>query len=191
MLSRSVTWAPTNPPEIPGVTFKYRIYRREGTNPQDTLAGEAPLDTPQLLDRTIEWEKVYSYRVTVVTVVNPPGKPASEVEGDDSPAVQTFAHDVFPPAVPTGLQAVFSGVGQQPFIDLVWAPDTAPDLAGYNIYRREENTQPEKINSELIKTPAFRDTNVISGKTYFYSVSAADIRNNESPRSPEASETVP
>jgi hypothetical protein len=186
-----LTWTPTTPPSIPGLTFKYRIYRREGTSPQDTLAGEAALDTPQLLDRTIEWEKVYSYRVTVVTVVNPPGKPAAEVEGDDSPAVQLLAHDVFPPAVPSGLQAVFSGVGQQPFVDLVWTPDTAADLAGYNIYRREENGQPMKISSELVKTPAYRDTSVASGKTYFYSISAADIRGNESPRSPEASETVP
>ena len=187
----ALTWAPTNSPEIPGATFKYRIYRREGANPQDTLAGEAPLDTPQLLDLTIEWEKVYSYRVTVVTLVNPPGKSSQEVEGDDSSAIQLFTHDVFPPAVPAGLQAVFSGVGQQPFVDLVWTPDTAPDLAGYNIYRREENTQPAKINSELVKTPAFRDTTVVSGKTYFYSISAADVRNNESARSPEASETVP
>jgi hypothetical protein len=32
---------------------------------------------------------------------------------------------------------------------------------------------------------------VASGKTYIYSVSAADVRGNESARSQEASETVP
>ncbi len=67
-----------------------------------------------------------------------PGKPEVEVEGDDTPVVVVFAHDVFPPAVPTGLQAVFSGVGQAPFVDLVWSPDTEADLAGYNIFRHEE-----------------------------------------------------
>ena len=100
-------------------------------------------------------------------------------------------YDVFPPAVPTGLQAAFSGVGQAPFIDLVWAPDTEADLAGYNIFRHEEGGQPAKLNPDPVKTSAYRDTNVQPGKRYFYSVSAVDERNNESARSEEASETVP
>ena len=53
---------------------------------------------------------------------------AKQVEGDDTPPVTVVAHDVFPPATPTGLQAVFSGPGQKPFIDLVWTPNTEPDL---------------------------------------------------------------
>ena len=55
------------------------------------------------------------------------------IEGDDTPEVKVFANDVFPPAVPSGLQAVFSGPGQKPFIDLVWAPVSDADLAGYNV----------------------------------------------------------
>jgi fibronectin type 3 domain-containing protein len=43
----------------------------------------------------------------------------------------------------------------------------------------------------LVKTPAFRDMKVVAGKTYFYSVSAADQRGNESARSEETSESVP
>jgi fibronectin type 3 domain-containing protein len=127
----------------------------------------------------------------MVTVAAAPGKPEVEVEGDDTPAVQIFAHDVFPPAVPTGLQAVFSGVGQAPFVDLVWSPDTEPDLAGYNVFRHEENQPPVKLTSELVKAPAFRDSKVESGKKYFYSVSAVDERNNESTKSEETSEQVP
>ena len=51
--------------------------------------------------------------------------------------------------------------------------------------------QPVKINSELVKAPAFRDMKVASGRTYVYSVSAVDVRGNESARSQEASEAVP
>jgi fibronectin type 3 domain-containing protein len=127
----------------------------------------------------------------VVTVVSEPGKPEVEVEGDDTRTVPVFAHDIFPPAVPTGLQAVFSGVGQAPFVDLVWSPGTEADLAGYNIFRHEEGTQPVKLNTQPEKTPAFRDSKVQSGKKYFYSVSAVDERNNESAKSEEASEQVP
>jgi fibronectin type 3 domain-containing protein len=93
--------------------------------------------------------------------------------------------------VPSGLQAVFSGVGQSPFVDLVWSPNTEADLAGYNIFRHEAGEQPARLNSEPVKAPAFRDPNVQPGKKYFYSVSAVDERNNQSPRSEEASEQVP
>jgi hypothetical protein len=146
---------------------------------------------PEFHDHTVEWEKHYDYRARLVTVVSGPGKPEVEVEGDDTPAAQVFAHDVFPPAVPSGLQAVFSGVGQSPFVDLVWSPNTEADLAGYNIFRHEAGEQPARLNSEPVKAPAFRDPNVQPGRKYFYSVSAIDERSNESPRSEEASEQVP
>src|SRR5499433_1359291 len=83
------------------------------------------------------------------------------------------------------------GVGWQPFVELTWSPVTAADLAGYNVYRREEGGESVKLNSDLIKTPAFRDTHVEAGKKYVYSVSAVDLRNNESARSEETSEQVP
>ncbi|MGD0570419.1 MAG: hypothetical protein ABSA78_18605 [Candidatus Sulfotelmatobacter sp.] len=143
------------------------------------------------LDLSFEWEHTYFYRGTVVSVVEKEGKPTVEVEGDDTPEVKVFADDVFPPAVPSGLQAVFSGPGQQPFIDLIWAPVTDADLAGYNVYWREEGSATVKLNSEPVKTPAFRDMQVDAGKTYFYSVSSVDQRGNESARSDEASERVP
>jgi fibronectin type 3 domain-containing protein len=114
-----------------------------------------------------------------------------QIEGDDSPVVRVVAHDVFPPSVPAGLQAAYSGEGQKPFIDLIWAPVASADLAGYNIYRSEADGAPVKLNSELVKTPSYRDSAVSSGKTYTYSVSAADVRGNESARSDQASETVP
>ena len=76
-------------------------------------------------------------------------------------------------------------------MDLIWSPDTDADLAGYNVYRREQGGEAAKLNSDLVKTPAYRDVTVQSGKTYFYSVSGIDVRGNESARSEETSETVP
>ncbi|HEX3102951.1 MAG TPA: fibronectin type III domain-containing protein, partial [Terriglobales bacterium] len=159
----------------------------------DAIAGQIPVSAdaqPSFLDSGFEWEKTYDYRVTVVTVVNRPGGP-EQVEGDDSSPIRVVAHDVFPPATPTGLQAVFSGPGQKPFIDLIWAENSENDLAGYNIYRRDAGGEPLKVNTDLVKTPAFRDSNVVPGHEYFYSVSAVDAHGNESPRSEEATESVP
>jgi hypothetical protein len=191
-----------------GMKYLFRIYRHPESSPSVTRIAEidatecafAPssgaakgLDKiiGSFLDQSFEWESTYFYRGAVVSVIGVAGKPAIEVEGDDTPEVKVFAHDVFPPAVPAGLQAVFSGPGQQAFIDLIWAPVTDADLEGYNVYRREEGGAPVKVNLELVKTPAFRDAQVVSGKTYFYSVSAVDLRGNESARSEEASESVP
>jgi hypothetical protein len=211
-----LSWA--CPPAMAGedsrIGYRLRIYRREpsGRDPgkqtdaeqtgvQQTHARQSAAtigdvnfvdcSQPQFLDQTFEWEKQYDYFAAVETIVSEPGKAEVQVEGNDTPIVQIFAHDIFPPAVPSGLQAVFSGVGQAPFVDLVWSPDTEADLAGYNIFRREEGGQPVKLNSERLKTPAYRDTNVQPGKKYFYSISAVDERDNESARSEETSEQVP
>lgn len=176
--------------QMASVHHVYRVYRREEGKETDTLAGEATVNSPAVVDHTFEWGKTYLYRVTVATLIGE-GRRVTEFESDDSPVVKVFAHDVFPPAVPSGLQAVFSANGQQPFIDLIWAPDIDADLAGYNVFRSEEGAQPVKLNSEAVKSPAFRDSNIVAGHTYTYSVSAVDVRGNESARSEETRESVP
>lgn len=179
--------------DVAGAKYEYRVYRRDVATSHDSVAGEVPLGSnaePGFLDNGFEWEKTYDYRVTVVTVVDRPDGP-EQVEGDDTASVRVVAHDVFPPATPTGLQAVFSGPGQKPFIDLIWAGNSESDLAGYSVYRRDGEGEGVKINIELVKTPAFRDSNVVPGHQYSYSISAADARGNESPRSEDVAETVP
>jgi hypothetical protein len=187
------TWSAPGGSALPGVQHRYRIYRREEGTSKDAIASEVPADEigpPHAQDSSFEWEKTYLYRIISISIVTRPGGEV-QVEGDDSPAVRIVAHDIFPPAVPSGLQAVYSGEGQKPFVDLIWAPVTDADLAGYNIYRREDEGAPAKLNAELVSAPSYRDNAVTSGKTYTYSVSAVDVRGNESARSEEASETVP
>jgi hypothetical protein len=169
-----LTWtSAAEPPNAANaVQYRYRIYRRDQSSGKNAIAGEIPVpsnepQTTQFTDSTFEWEKTYLYRVTAVSLLR---RPESEVqvEGDDSSSVQVIAHDIFPPAVPTGLQAAYSGEGQKPFIDAY-----------------------EKVNEALLKSPSYRDSAVVSGKTYTYIVSAVDVRGNESQRSDPASEPVP
>jgi hypothetical protein len=201
-----LTWDCEQPPTAsPNIRYVYRIYRRSVDSGTEARLADVECPNSRYEDRTSEWQKSYEYRMTVVTIMpsqnlacaQETGSAASKncvevsIEGDDSPVQTLFTKDIYPPGVPTGLQAVFSGPGQPPLIDLLWAPDTDADLAGYNVYRREEGTQSVKVNTDLVKTPAFRDQNVAPGKTYRYSVSALDLRGNESARSEEASESVP
>ncbi|MGH9602534.1 MAG: hypothetical protein ACRD24_09115 [Terriglobales bacterium] len=194
--------------ETPEMRHRYRLYRREAGSDRDVVIGELLLResaTAELLDRTFEWEKTYRYTVTVVTVLPRAGQEAIEVEGDDSPALEVLAHDAFPPAVPQNIQAVFAAAAQG-FIDLTWTPGADADLAGYNVYRRDpvpphrraasagdpgEFGPPHKINAELVKAPAFRDARIERGQSYLYSVSAVDLRGNESVKSQETRENTP
>src|SRR3977135_671070 len=188
-----LTW--TSPGELhpPGIQHRYRIYRRDESSGKDAIAGEVPLGESgpaHSTDSTFAWEKTYLYRIPAVSLVKRPDSEV-QVEGDATPPVRVIAHDVFPPSVPAGLQAAYSGERQKPFVDLIWSPGTHAHLARYNVYRGQGNGRGVKLNSELVKSPAYRDSAVASGRTYTYSVSAVDVRGNESQRSEETSESVP
>ena len=192
----SISWNQSWPPQKSthlNPQYSYRIMRlQEGAKQPVTVAQvNAGNEATRVIDQRIEWEKAYEYWVVPVTAWQSAKGQKGEVEGVDSPRTKVAAHDVFPPAAPTGLQAVFSNTGQQSFVDITWNPSTEPDLAGYNIYRHTENAAPVKINQDLAKAPAFRDSAVQPGTKYFYSVSAVDLRGNESAKSQETAESVP
>jgi hypothetical protein len=79
--------------------------------------------------------------------------------------------DIFPPAAPTGLQAVAGPDG----VSLSWNANTEADLAGYVVLRGEapgDTLQP--LVSEPIREPNYRDTSVQSGVRYVYAIVAVD-----------------
>jgi hypothetical protein len=149
-----------------------------------------PSATGSFLDKTFAWEQKYEYRITTLSQVRAEGMNAG-VEGEDSPPVEVFTKDIYPPGQPAGLQAVFSSVGQKPFIDLTWAPNMESDLVGYNVYRWVEGGHPTKLNTQTVQTASYRDETVEPGKKYFYAVTALDQRGNESTQSTPTSEAVP
>jgi len=59
------------------------------------------------------------------------------------------------------------------------------------VYRHMENEAPVRVNTDLVKTPSYRDSGLKAGVKYFYAVSAVDLRGNESAKSEETSEAVP
>ncbi len=187
-----LSWEGADVPEAPkSLTYRYRVMRSPaGTNAYIALGDIEPETDGFYLDKTFGWETKYDYRIESVTLVHSQGI-NSAVEGDNSKAAEVFTRDIYPPAEPTGLQAVFSSVGQKPFVDLNWAPNMESDLTGYNVFRRVAGGEPAKLNQQIVQVPSFRDDTVVLGKTYFYSVSAVDARSNESPRSTETTEVVP
>jgi hypothetical protein len=187
-----ISWVVAFVPAAPaGLTYRYRVMRSPaGANAYIALADIEPLAEGFYLDKTFGWETKYDYRITSVTLVHSQGINMA-VEGDDSKAAEIFTRDIYPPGEPTGLQAVFSSVGQKPFVDLTWAPNMESDLAGYHVFRSVSGGEKVKLNHQLVQVPSFRDDTVVPGKTYLYSVSAVDLRGNESPHSAETKEAVP
>jgi hypothetical protein len=147
----------------------------------------------QALDKTIRFGETYEYRVQRVSRVKLDGK-ALELAGELSEPVRVEAVDVFPPAIPTGLLAVAVRAenGEPAAIDLSWEPDAEADVAGYVVYRREDDAVWQRISPpEPVVGPAFHDAQVREGHTYRYAVSAIDRGGHESARSAEIEQAAP
>jgi hypothetical protein len=132
-------------------------------------------------DTAFDFGKTYLYILRSVIVGD-----VSAVESSDSvPAIVT-PRDVFPPAVPQGLVAavIVGSPTNATEVELSWSINTETDLAGYRVYRSEQqDTAGELVTTDLLLSPVYRDTSVQPGHTYWYSVTAVDRYGNESAHS--------
>ncbi len=139
-------------------------------------------DAPSFRDTQFEFGKIYVY---IVRSAARSGDNA--LESDDSDQLVVAATDTFPPSVPQGLIAAVtsaSASGPQE-VDLSWSINSETDLAGYRVYRSEqENDRGELVTPELLLSPAYRDTSVRPAHQYWYRVTAVDRAGNESVPSP-------
>lgn len=174
---------------------EYRVYRGE-IDPASTDASGNDLskakwkspatllassDTASYRDTAFDFGKTYVYIVR--TAISEDG---SAVESGDSVPEIVSPRDVFPPAVPQGLVAavIVGSTTNQPEVELSWSINAEPDLAGYHVYRSEQQDTPgQLVTPELLLSPAYRDTSVQPGHRYWYSVTAVDRSGNESARS--------
>jgi hypothetical protein len=180
----------------------YRVYRGElapDSPPNQTdlaqmkflspLALAGPASEASFDDAQFDFGHTYVYTVRSVAQYGPDG-----IESDDSLPTVVTPRDTFPPAPPRGLEAIYvpATAAAPADIELSWDISPESDLAGYIVYRSEQQgTRGKKLNTELLPSPAFRDIQVAADKHYFYSVSAVDRAGNESPLSPEVSAEVP
>jgi hypothetical protein len=153
------------------------------------------VDEARALDKTVRFSETYAYRAQRVALVTVDGT-TLELPGALSEPVTVDVEDVFPPAVPTGLVAVATvgegGTAPQTSIDLSWQPDAEGDVAGYAVYRHEDDGAWMRVSPAApVVGPAFHDAAVQAGHSYAYAVTAIDTKGHESARSAEAAERVP
>jgi len=144
---------------------------------------------PTFQDKQVEFGKTYMYSVRSLLQYS-----EIAVESADSNLVLANPRAIFPPEPPQNLTAVLVlAQGENPaYLDLSWAISSETDIAGYNVYRSEEDGVPgRRLNSELLLTPAFRDMSAVPGHQYVYTATAVDRAGNESPASAPASGSIP
>jgi hypothetical protein len=93
------------------------------------------------------------------------------------------------------LTIFFSGFpclfGQEP-VQLVWDPNSEPDLAGYNMYRSNQSGFGyDRLNTALITVTTYTDDTIVAGQTYYYVCTAVNTSDLESGFSNEVPYTVP
>jgi hypothetical protein len=96
----------------------------------------------------------------------------------------------------TLLSVPLSGTGLAPLahsVDVTWAASTSTPLQGYNVYRSAVSGGPyTKLSSTLSPTTLlFTDTTPLSGKQYFYVVTALNTSGAESSASSEVAVSIP
>jgi hypothetical protein len=187
----------------PGASSRvYRVYRGEIESgqenpPQDVskaklktaleLAGTSP--STDFRDLHFEFGTAYLYTVRSVAQFG-----ADLVESGDSAPAMVTPRDVFPPGAPTSLEiTVVPATPQAPaYVELSWAINPESDLAGYSVYRSEGEDAPgQRVSTDILPSPTFRDISIVPGRGYYYRVSAVDRAGNESPKSSAVAANVP
>jgi hypothetical protein len=153
----------------------YRVYR--STDGRDFQL-QAETLSASCRDTDFRFDHTYFYKVGAVFKSG-----QSVAESEDSAVVSITPRDVFPPAPPHDISALYAAGA----VEIIWRANSEPDLAGYNVYRSEsQGAAGERLNRALLKTPIFHDSSALPGRVYFYHLTAVDFAGNESGPSTEA-----
>lgn len=159
----------------------YNVYRIDKSGKLLCLTA-APISETVFADRDFLFGQAYRYLVRAVALAA-----EQPLESEDSPPVDVLPRDLFSPAVPTGL-TIAKG---SDFITLVWDANKEKDLAGYNVWRREEGaTDFSCLTKPPLVGTTYTDRTVEKGKRYEYAVTAVDGLGNESPKSAVVSDII-
>ncbi len=148
----------------------YRLYRST-TGAAGSFRLRAQPSGTHFDDTGFRFGQHYYYKVRAAF-----RRAGTTAESADSPVVEVTPRDVFPPAAPRHLSALYAAGS----VEVIWTANTDADLAGYNVYRRQAGESFRKLNPQLLPTPIFRDRSVEPGRTYEYRVTAVDLAGNES-----------
>ena len=183
----TIIWKPSSSPDygrvLPSRAFgplqpdiTYNLY--DATTGK--LVNPKPVREEGYEDTRMDFGTTRCYIVRSVTVVAGLG-----VESDPSGPTCQMLVDTFPPAAPKGLTTVATDGA----INLIWEPNTEPDLAGYVVLRATGGQALQQMTKEPMTDGSFFDT-VPRGARFVYAVRAVDKAGNVGPISERVEETA-
>lgn len=176
----TATWAP--PPQASNSAapdLAYHVY--EVAVPGETQLTKTPVTETTYKDTRMTWGAMRCYGVRAVEVVE-----SLTVQSEQTMPICVTLTDRFPPAAPTGLNAVSS----EGAISLIWDANAEPDVDGYLVLRGvAPGGALAPITPSPIRETTFRDT-VQPGARYVYAIQAVDRSGNASAVSNHVEETA-
>lgn len=136
--------------------------KRSTTNggPYETVASDLSASNPSYTDTSVINEITYYYVVTAVSDLG---------ESDPSNQVRVMPSvNAVKPQAPTEL----GGLGRHTQADLTWQP--VEHAVTYTLKRSESQEGPY-IEAGRVEEPFFRDTGLVDGKVYYYTVTATSV----------------
>lgn len=164
----------------PPVILGYHIFRTAPDQPFDELS--APITTAPVKRTTYTDTPPYAehdYRVVAVASTGPP-----LLQSDPSAPARVAFRDLVAPPAPGKVTALV----ETKLLRLLWDPVTAPDLAGYFVYRWDGPVRLKLCCPTPMGQTNFLDISMQLGVPYRYEVTAIDKSGNES--APASSETI-
>jgi hypothetical protein len=154
----------------------FGVYRRLAGEQEYWPIAELGPDAREHLDGTAALGTDYEYTVRTRAASEP------AIESVDGAVRALQYRDTFPPPTPSGLVAL----AEEGRIRLLWDRVDAPDLAGYRLYRQENDGAEVELPRDPGAGADHSDDQVRSGATYTYRVTAVDGEDNESAKSEPA-----
>lgn len=166
----------SSPPNFKG----YNVYR---ANPEEETRriNSDLVESEKYADKNFSFGQTYRYFVRASATDEAPF-----FESLDSEAVEVVAKDSFAPQPPSGLISV----GAVDMIAISWNENSEEDLAGYRVWRREEEEEFRLLTSQAITENSYSDNSVENDKKYYYAVTAMDNEGNESQKSKIISDII-
>ncbi len=171
----------------------YKVYRSTEADGKFKEVADIPekhdeKTTPSFTDKNVivgnNYEKKYYYRITAYKKDLPDNKIN---ESKPTETIQANSQNYSRPAPPDRSSFIVKASNlETPSFELIWKIGKEIDLAGYYVYRRDEDKpipvdqEDYRVTKELIHVKAgsneltWTDTDVTPGKTYYYTIAAVD-----------------